>query len=137
MYKLGKKSKRNLVGVYPPLATVIMRAIELCEVDFMVFEGVRTIQRQRHLYNKGASRTLKSYHLYGLAVDLVPYVNGKISWESRYHFGKIREAMEKAMEEHGFDYIESPFDWDLAHWQCRGKKGEYDIRSIYKGLATK
>jgi len=130
-FKLGKKSKRNLTGVYPPLAVVVMRAIEITNVDFMVFEGVRKIERQRFLYRTGKSRTLKSYHLWGLAVDLVPYVNGRLTWASTDAFDEIDRAMTQAKEELGFDFIERPFDWDRAHFQCTGKKDEYDIRRIH------
>lgn len=137
MYKLGKKSKRNLVGVYPPLATAVMIAIGKSKVDFSVFEGVRTLKRQKFLFQTGKSRTLRSYHLHGLAVDLVPYTNGRLSWASPADFKEIERAMNEALDELGFDYIKRPFDWDLAHWQCTGKKDEYDIRRIYKGLATR
>jgi len=130
-YKLGKKSKKSLIGVYPPLATVVMRAIEITNVDFMVFEGVRNSQRQQYLYDTGKSRTLKSYHLWGLAVDLVPYVNGKLSWADTEAFDEIDRAMNQAIKELGFDYIDRPFNWDRAHWQCTGKKDEYDIRRIH------
>ena len=130
-FKLGKRSKKNLTGVYPPLATVVMRAIEITNTDFMVFEGVRGIERQKFLYKTGKSRTLKSYHLWGLAVDLVPYVNGKLSWASIEAFDEIDRAMNQAIEELGFNYIDRPFDWDRAHWQCTGKKDEYDIRRLH------
>ena len=131
MYRLGRKSMRKLTGVYPPLAIVVMRAIEITNVDFAVFEGVRGIERQRFLYRTGKSRTLKSYHLWGLAVDLVPYVNGRLTWESLEAFDEIDRAMTQAAEELGFPYIQRPFDWDRAHFQCTGKKGEYDIRRIH------
>lgn len=130
MFKLGKKSMGNLVGVYPPLAVVVMEAIKNTKTDFAVFEGVRTIQRQRYLFKIGRSRTLRSYHLYGLAVDLVPYIDGKLTWESKKGFEDIEDAMNKAIEKYNFSYIHSPFKWDLAHWQCSGKKREYDFRSL-------
>ena len=131
MYKLGKRSMGNLVGVHPELAYAVIEAIKITKQDFTVFEGVRTYQRQRVLYDRGDSKTLRSYHLNGLAVDLVPYVNGKITWELEY-FPEIQAAMKKVIEDNSFS-IDNGFDlwgWDQPHYQMTGKKAEYDIRRL-------
>lgn len=79
-YALGTKSRQNLSGVHPDLVRVVERAITLTTVDFQVFEGLRTIARQRQLVAKGASQTMDSRHLpgkdgLGHAVDLVPLID--------------------------------------------------------------
>jgi peptidoglycan L-alanyl-D-glutamate endopeptidase CwlK len=81
MFILGKKSKKNLEGVRKELVLVTSRAIEVTKVDFMVFEGLRSLTRQRRLVDSGASRTMKSRHLIGEAVDLVPLVDRKLRWD--------------------------------------------------------
>jgi len=93
MFQLGSKSKSNLVGVHPIMAAIVTRAIELTKQDFMVFEGPRTLERQKKLVASGASKTLKSMHIpkpdvygkvpgeLGHAVDLVPYIDGQARWE--------------------------------------------------------
>lgn len=137
MYKLGKKSKANLVGVYPPLAAVVMEAIKISKSDFTVFEGVRSSKRQLALYRRGRSQTLKSYHLNGLAVDLVPWIRGKAAWdgeEARRAFKDIKEAMEISAKKLGYDFIERPISWDLPHWQCTGMREEYDIRKLMASI---
>lgn len=85
-YRLGTVSAARLAEVQPDLARVVRRAIEITEQDFSVFEGLRTLDRQRELVAKGASRTLDSYHLadkYGQshAVDLVPFIAGRVQWQ--------------------------------------------------------
>ncbi|MDM8544680.1 hypothetical protein QUF90_26690 [Desulfococcaceae bacterium HSG9] len=40
-YRLGKKSKKRLVGVHHDLVRVVKRAIKITDIDFMVLEGVR------------------------------------------------------------------------------------------------
>lgn len=85
-YTLGRVSQNNLVGVEPRLVAVVERAIEITDQDFTVFEGVRTLERQREYLARGVSKTLKSKHLvqpdgYGHAVDLVPYIDGSLRWE--------------------------------------------------------
>lgn len=55
-------------------------------VDFAAHDGLRTLEQQREYVRAGVSLTLASKHLpqpdgFGHAVDLVPYVNGKLRWE--------------------------------------------------------
>lgn len=85
-FRLGPVSVSRLEGVQVDLARCVRRAIELTEQDFSVFEGIRTLDRQRELVARGASRTLDSHHLadkYGQshAVDLVPFIAGKVQWQ--------------------------------------------------------
>ncbi len=80
-YKLGKTSSKELQGVHADLVAVVARAIQLTTQDFSVHDGIRTLAEQQQLVAKGASTTLDSRHLSGHAVDLVPYINGKLRWE--------------------------------------------------------
>lgn len=86
MFKLGNRSLAELEGVHPKLVAVVKLAIQLTSQDFTVHDGLRTLQTQRELVARGASRTLRSKHLpqadgYGHAVDLVPFIGGKPRWE--------------------------------------------------------
>lgn len=95
MFKLSQRSLNNLKGVDEDLVAVVKRAIEITEIDFGVTEGIRTLDRQKELYKKGLSKTMKSKHLIGRAVDLVAYVDGKVTWDKQpYHI--IALAMERA-----------------------------------------
>jgi len=80
-FTLGKRSLTELQGVHAELVAVVHRAIELSAQDFSVHDGLRTIGEQQELVAKGASTTMDSRHLTGHAVDLVPYINGKLRWE--------------------------------------------------------
>ncbi len=82
----GARSRSELIGVHPDLVEVVKAAILVTPIDFTVLDGVRTDAQQREYVRTGASHTLRSKHLrqkdgYGHAVDLVPYVNGKLRWE--------------------------------------------------------
>ena len=99
-YKLSRRSLERLQKVHPDLVRVVMRAIQLTEVDFGVTEGVRTIEKQREYVAKGASKTMNSRHLTGHAVDLVAYVGAEVRWDwPLYH--KIAAAMKLAAKELG------------------------------------
>lgn len=83
---MDERSERNLVGVHPNLVRVIRRAaIEYVVPEdrpqFVVIEGLRTKARQAQLIAAGASRTMKSRHLTGHAVDLAVTLNGEVRWD--------------------------------------------------------
>ena len=80
-FRLSRRSRDRLVGVHPALAAVIEAAIQTSPVDFMVTEGVRTPARQAALVHAGASRTRKSRHLTGHAVDIAALVDGQVRWD--------------------------------------------------------
>lgn len=99
-FALSQKSLDKLAGVNPRLIAVVKRAIELSTQDFAVNEGLRTVARQKQLVASGASQTMNSRHIGGFAVDLVPVVNGQVSWDWRYFYA-IAEAMQQASQELG------------------------------------
>ena len=126
-FKLGKTSLARLQGVDETLVNVVKRAIEISEVDFTVLEGVRTLERQRELYAQGRTApgkivtwTMKSRHIEGKAVDLVPY---PLDWSDLEKFNKIKDAMFQAAKE-----LDVNLCWG-ADWDGDGnyrEKGEYD-----------
>ncbi|MCK5385783.1 MAG: M15 family peptidase [Gammaproteobacteria bacterium] len=107
-YKLGSRSLKNLKDVDARLVKVVNRAIALTNQDFAVTEGLRTVERQQVLFDSGASRTMRSKHIEGKAIDLVAYLDGNIS----YHFDlfyAIALAMQKASSD-----LDIPIRWDGA-----------------------
>lgn len=97
---LNERSLKNLEGVHADLVKVVKRAAELAEVDFIVTEGLRTMKRQRELVAAGASRTLKSRHLTGHAIDFAPVVGGEVTWKWPPFF-LIADAFKAAAKELG------------------------------------
>lgn len=118
-FKLSKRSLANLEGVDYRLVVVVHRAIELTKVDFAVIEGVRTPQRQRELFEKGASQIREGgTHVQGKAVDLMAYIGPRASWELNL-YDDIADAMKAAAIEHNV-----PLRWggawnvpDVRHWK--------------------
>jgi peptidoglycan L-alanyl-D-glutamate endopeptidase CwlK len=129
-YALGSRSLGRLEGVHPDLVRVVKRAIEITTQDFMVTEGLRTLARQKDLYAQGRTKpgpvvtwTLKSKHIDGLAVDLVPFNDGKPDWTAGKNFDEIAKAMRDAAEELGVQ-ITWGKDWNRNGHP--GEKGESD-----------
>jgi peptidoglycan L-alanyl-D-glutamate endopeptidase CwlK len=115
---LEAKSEAKLVGVDERLVKVVRDAAQQIPFPVLVIEGVRTLERQKALYEQGRTKpgkivtwTLKSKHIDGKAVDLVPYVDGKIDWEDGLLFITIGTEMKKAAKRAGVK-IRWGFDWD-------------------------
>lgn len=103
-FKLSRRSFDRMQKVHPDMVKVVMLAIELTEVDFGVTEGVRTIEKQREYFAKGASKTMNSRHLTGHAVDLVAYIGSEVRWDwPLYH--KIADAMKRAANSLGVPIV--------------------------------
>ena len=80
-FRFSSRSLRNLEGVHPDLVAVAHRALEITEIDFIVTEGLRTREKQIELVRAGASRTTRSRHLTGHAIDIAAWVAGGVRWD--------------------------------------------------------
>jgi len=118
-FVLGQRSLDRLKGVHPDLVKVVKRAIQITPVDFTVLEGLRTVERQKKLVAEGASKTMRSRHITGHAVDLAPVVDGETRWDWPL-YRKMAPAIKQAAKEVGVS-IEWGGDWktfkDGPHWQ--------------------
>ena len=97
-YKLGKGSQKKLEGIDERMAAVVRYAIGVSKQDFSVICGLRTIEEQKALVAKGASQTMKSKHIDGLAVDLMAFdskANPKGRWELNL-YDEIADAVAEA-----------------------------------------
>lgn len=121
-FGFGYKSRRELVGVHSDLVIVVATALTTCPVDFAVFDGMRTPAEQQENIRKGVSWTMNSRHLTGHAVDLVPIVDGRLSWDDPEDperqaridraFDEIKGAMADAAARHNV-----PIQWGFAMWK--------------------
>lgn len=105
MFKLSQRSKDRLVGVHPDLVKVVYRALELTPVDFGITEGVRSLATQKKYVAEGKSKTMKSRHLHGFAVDVVAYPKDKDTWNMKY-YRMIADAFKQASAE-----LNIPIKW--------------------------
>ena len=116
-FKLGTTSRAKLVGVHPDLVRVVKRALQVSKIDFKVICGLRTIEEQRILVRTGKSMTLKSRHLTGHAVDIVPL---PVDWHNLLAFRTVALAMAAAARQEGVP-LEWGGDWarfvDMPHFQ--------------------
>jgi peptidoglycan L-alanyl-D-glutamate endopeptidase CwlK len=118
-FTLSQRSLGRLDGVKNELHSVVTTAIGLTNVDFGVTCGLRTQKEQEDLVARGASKTMKSKHLTGDAVDVVAYIGGsRISWELNL-YDDIADAFKEASVREGVG-IRWGASWhipDLRDWE--------------------
>jgi hypothetical protein len=102
MAAVSDRSRRNIESVKPALGNVIMKALIAAPawLDFAVISGTRSAEEQHALFQKGRDSdgniidrdqvvTFKdgyqrrSRHQDGVAVDIVAYKDGGITWDKR------------------------------------------------------
>lgn len=115
MFGFSNKSKERLATCEDDLQRVMNLAITYSKYDFGITEGIRSISKQQENVDKLVSQTMASRHLankFGKseAVDIVIYVNNKVTWEAK-HYRKVASAVFKAAFELGI-----PIEWG-GHWE--------------------
>ncbi|GKU81188.1 peptidoglycan-binding protein [Niallia sp. NCCP-28] len=85
--QLGDNTKKKAIEWYKYL-------IEN-EIDVLIYETIRTVETQRQNVAKGASQTMKSYHIVGQALDFV-MVDGKEALWNGYGSAAAKKAIAKA-----------------------------------------
>jgi peptidoglycan L-alanyl-D-glutamate endopeptidase CwlK len=96
-FQFGERSLLNLRGVHPDLVRLCHAALERSEVDFGVIEGLRTLARQKQLFDQvpPVTWTMKSRHLTGHAIDFLCYVDGVGTWAPEL-YPRVAQAFKDA-----------------------------------------
>ena len=119
-FRFSSRSLRNLEGVHPDLVAVAHRALELTEIDFLVTEGLRTREKQIELVKAGASRTTRSRHLTGHAIDVAAWVAGEVRWDWPL-YAEISRAFKQAAFE-----LKVPIVWG-GDWKSFRDGPHYEL----------
>jgi peptidoglycan LD-endopeptidase CwlK len=127
-----KSSLAKLKGVHPDLVRVVNRCAKDWKDAVFTFGitcGPRTLEEQKLLVKKGASKTLRSRHIpakngYSHAVDVVAMLDGKVRWDWPL-YDKISKAMKAAAKAEKVS-VEWGGDWasfrDGPHYQLPWKQ---------------
>ncbi len=129
-FSFGTRSMMRLSGVHPDMIRVMKKAIGCSPLDFTIIEGMRSLATQKKYLAIGATRTLNSRHLTGHAVDIAPFVDGKVSWHWPLYL-QLAKLIKKVAKEEGVK-VQWGGDWrsfkDGPHWELtwaaypKGKK---------------
>jgi peptidoglycan L-alanyl-D-glutamate endopeptidase CwlK len=118
-FVLSSRSNEQLNGVHYDLVRVVRTAADKSPLEFVVTEGLRSLERQRQLLAAGATTTLRSRHLTGHAVDLAAVLHGEIRWDWPL-YDALADTMKVAAHDLGV-LLEWGGDWrtfkDGPHFQ--------------------
>lgn len=137
-FSFSQRSKDRMEGLHPDIVAVMGLAIERSPIDFTVLEGLRTVERQKQLVARGASKTMNSRHLTGHAIDVAPFVDGEVTWDWPFYH-QLAPIIKQAASDLGVD-LEWGGDWqtfkDGPHWQLSWNtygKEDMEPRARYAG----
>ena len=150
MYRWGKSSVKYINTVNDILQILAHRIISRVIYDLSVLNtgGLRTAEMQHDIFLTGNSECdgykKKSYHQSGLAIDFVPYIDGKNTWSNGLAFltnaktiFECWDEMVAAGENQGYYLhwggywgdkdldgdqlleITDKLGWDMAHFEFR------------------
>ena len=119
-FRFSSRSLRNLEGVHPDLVAVAHRALQLTEIDFLVTEGLRTREKQIELVKAGASRTTRSRHLTGHAIDVAAWVAGGVRWD-----WPLYDEISRAFKQAAFE-LKVPIVWG-GDWKSFRDGPHYEL----------
>lgn len=137
MASFSKRSRDSMNGIHPELVRLMDLSIRNTPVDFTITEGVRTVRRQQELYAQGRTKPGNivtnvdgvnkiSNHQpkpdgYGHAVDLYPYVNGRVQVNDVANLKRIADHIKAVARLHGIR-MEWGGDWkmrDYPHFELK------------------
>lgn len=118
-FKFSERSIIKLDGVHPDLVAVAHKALDITPIDFVVIEGMRSVSRQKELFEAGATRTMNSRHLTGHAIDVAAWVGG-IRWD-----WPLYDAIAVAFK-HAAKDLDIPIIWG-GDWQSFKDGPHYEL----------
>ena len=126
------RSLKNMQGIHPDMRRVLDRALQESPVNFVITEGLRTLERQKELLRIGATTTLNSRHLTGHAVDFYALVDlnldGKVVFSEMSNprlMRQIADAIKAAAKAENVPLVWGG-DWrtfkDMPHFELDRRK---------------
>lgn len=109
--KFGKASEERLATLKPELLRVVRRAAELAtaEDDFMVLEGVRSVEQMKINFGKG--RTVGQVQAHGIEAKYAAPLQNKVTW-LKNPFNSAHKADSKDGKSRAVDLVPFPVDWN-------------------------
>lgn len=116
IWKYDNRNRENLDKLSPNTKAAAYKWYNKCielGAEVLIYETIRTVEQQRRNVAKGASQTMKSYHITGQALDYVPIINGVDRWDNpSYRQGVWGQALQYA--------VKLGFTWG-ADWNKNGR----------------
>jgi peptidoglycan L-alanyl-D-glutamate endopeptidase CwlK len=134
-WKFGSRSLQKLQGVDDGLVRVCHLALTYSSVDFGITCGLRSQAEQNQLRAQGKSQAKHSRHQDGMAIDIVCYVDGKVTWDFK-HYMVAAQAIAIAARELGVT-IRWGAAWTTTLNETDARKAHEDYVSLRKSEGNK
>src|SRR5580765_2952635 len=105
----------NLKGIHPDLRELADATLKASPRDFRIVDGLRTVAAQREKVKKGVSKTMRSRHLTGHAIDFAVLTRGEIDWYDLVGFGVVGHVFQSEAKRLGIK-INWGGDWRRKDW---------------------
>jgi hypothetical protein len=117
---MGKLLKQeHLQGVNQELQYALPRAVLGLPFDVLVVQGLRSVEEQEKQIALGRSwvkDASKAPHVVGLAVDLVPFIDGRCDWKDVSKFDRIYTSLNAELRKLGHE-LTTKISRDRNHFQ--------------------
>jgi hypothetical protein len=114
--------QERLQGVNQALQYALLRAVLGLPFDVLVVQGLRSVEEQEKYIAAGKSWVTDAAtapHVVGLAVDLVPFIDGRCDWKDVSKFDRIYASLNAELQKLGHALV-SKIAKDLNHFQLLG-----------------
>lgn len=117
-----ERNRQNIAKLADNTKVATLKWYQYCidnGIQILIYETIRSVETQRQNVAKGASQTMKSYHLVGQALDFVPVNDKGTALWNGYNSKDIKKAFDYARKlgfECGHDW-----GWDSPHLQYNYK----------------
>lgn len=96
--RYDSRNRATLRELAPNTEAAANKLYEFCvanKIEILIYDGIRTEAEQRANVARGVSKTMKSYHLVGQALDFVPIdSNGNAQWsQAAYKTADIKKMI--------------------------------------------
>lgn len=121
------RNMENISKLADHTKVLALKWLSFCEknnIDILVYSTIRSVEEQKANVAKGVSKTMKSYHIVGQALDFVPVTNGQADWNG-YEKPHIKKAIAEAKR--------LGFEWG-GDW--KGFVDKPHLQYEYKGYGT-
>ena len=132
-----KRNRENLNKLAVNTRTLAYKWYQYCinnKIEILIYETIRTIEKQKEYVSNGKSQTMKSYHLVGQALDWVLIDSkGKEMWNAYYSINgnKVIQYAKSLGFVSGRDWR-----WDAPHLQYEFKGYGTDKLSATDGKGS-
>lgn len=113
-----KRNRDNIAKLGPATKAATLKLYDYCiknKINILIYETIRTVEQQKKNVSEGKSKTMKSYHLVGQALDWVLVDNkGNPLW-SGYNTPSAQQVIKYAKS---IGFVSGhDWGWDSPHLQ--------------------